>query len=102
MLMVAGPTRRGPKRAQQINTRHVKALQTGRVWSIECARRSKTTHTWPHRGIIYLTNVGTKHIAGVSRRTGDLIWENRLRPQGSTGRAERAAMRNLAIYRKGF
>ncbi len=49
-----------------------------------------------HNGIIYLVNTDNI-VQALDGRTGDLIWENRLRPRGPPGGGT-GAMRNMAIY----
>ena len=49
-----------------------------------------------HNGILYLYNIDNI-IQALDARTGELLWENRIRPSGATGGGT-GAMRNIAIY----
>ena len=80
----------------QINRDNVKDLKLAWVWSMNGAVGANEPTPLVHSGIIYLTNVDNI-LQALDGRTGDLIWENRLRPQGSQGGGT-GAMRNLAIY----
>ena len=79
----------------QINRENVKDLKLVWEWSMHDGVYGNEPTPLVHNGIIYLTNVDNI-VQALDGRTGDLIWENRMRPQGlgnGTG-----AMRNLAIY----
>jgi alcohol dehydrogenase (cytochrome c) len=80
----------------QITRDDVKDLKLAWVWSMNDAVGANEPTPLVHNGIIYLTNVDNI-LQALDGRTGDLIWENRLRPQGSQGGGT-GAMRNLAIY----
>jgi alcohol dehydrogenase (cytochrome c) len=80
----------------QITRDNVKDLKLAWVWSMNDAVGANEPTPLVHNGIIYLTNVDNI-LQALDGRTGDLIWENRLRPQGSQGGGT-GAMRNLAIY----
>jgi alcohol dehydrogenase (cytochrome c) len=80
----------------QITRDNVKELKLAWVWAMNDAVGANEPTPLVHNGIIYLTNVDNI-LQAIDGRTGDLIWENRLRPQGSQGGGT-GAMRNLAIY----
>jgi len=83
----------------QINRDNVKDLKLAWSWNMNDAIAANEPTPLVHNGIIYLTNVDNIFQA-LDARTGDLIWENRLRPpgQGRGGGGGTGAMRNLAIY----
>src|ERR1700676_3270735 len=80
----------------QITRDNVKDLKLAWVWSMNDALGASEPTPLVHNGIIYLTNTDNI-LQALDGRTGDLIWENHLRPPksqaGGTG-----AMRNIAIY----
>jgi alcohol dehydrogenase (cytochrome c) len=78
----------------QITRDNVKDLKLAWVWAMNEGGASEPTPL-VHNGIIYLTNPDNI-LQALDGRTGDLIWENRLRPSGLGGGT--GAMRNLAIY----
>src|SRR6266705_2597429 len=80
----------------QITRDNVKDLKLAWVWTMNDAVGANEPTPLVHTGIIYLTNVDNI-LQALDGRTGDLIWENRIRPQGSQGGGT-GAMRNLAIY----
>src|SRR3984893_2876343 len=80
----------------QITRDNVKDLKLAWVWSMNDAFGASEPTPLVHNGIIYLTNVDNI-LQALDGRTGDLIWENRLRPQGSQGGGT-GAMRNLSIF----
>ena len=80
----------------QITRDNVKDLKLAWVWAMNDGVGANEPTPLVHNGIIYLTNVDNI-LQAIDGRTGDLIWENRLRPQGSQGGGT-GAMRNLAIY----
>src|ERR1700687_2161485 len=80
----------------QITRDNVKDLKLAWVWSMNDALGASEPTPLVHNGIIYLTNVDNI-LQALDGRTGDLIWENRLRPQGSQGGGT-GAMRNLSIF----
>src|ERR1700738_4234248 len=80
----------------QITRDNVKELKLAWVWSMNDAVGANEPTPLVHNGVIYLTNVDNI-LQALDGRTGDLIWENRLRPQGSQGGGT-GAMRNLAIF----
>jgi alcohol dehydrogenase (cytochrome c) len=80
----------------QVNRDNVKDLRMVWSWSMNDSAAANEPTPLVHNGMIYLTNTDNM-IQALDARTGDLIWENRLRPPrgvpGGTG-----AMRNMAIY----
>ena len=80
----------------QINRDNVRDLRLAWVWSMNEGGANEPTPL-VHNGIIYLTNPDNI-VQALDAKTGELVWENRLRPAGSQGGGT-GAMRNLAIYR---
>ena len=81
----------------QITRENVKDLRLAWVWAMnESATLANEPSPLVHNGIIYLANTDNL-VQALDGRTGDLIWENRVRPSGlkvgGTG-----ATRNMAIY----
>jgi alcohol dehydrogenase (cytochrome c) len=80
----------------QINRENVKDLRLVWEWNMNDSMAANEPTPLIHNGIIYLTNTDNI-LQALDGRTGDLIWENHLRPPrsvpGGTG-----AMRNMAIY----
>ena len=80
----------------QINRDNVKDLRLVWAWNMNDSAAANEPTPLVHNGIIYLVNTDNI-LQALDGRTGDLIWENRLRPPrsvpGGTG-----AMRNMAIY----
>jgi alcohol dehydrogenase (cytochrome c) len=80
----------------QINRDNVKDLRLVWSWNMNDSAAANEPTPLVHNGIIYLMNTDSI-LQALDGRTGDLIWENRLRPPknvpGGTG-----AMRNIAIY----
>ena len=80
----------------QITRDNVKDLRLVWEWNMNDSVAANEPTPLVHNGIIYLTNTDNI-VQALDARTGDLIWENRLRPprisSGGTG-----AMRNMAIY----
>ena len=80
----------------QINRENVKDLRLVWEWNMNDSAGANEPTPLVHNGVIYLTNTDNI-VQALDARTGDLIWENRLRPprisSGGTG-----AMRNMAIY----
>lgn len=79
----------------QINRENVKDLRLVWEWNMNDSAGASEPTPLVHNGIIYLTNTDNI-LQALDGRTGDLIWENRLRPPGLGGGT--GAMRNLAIY----
>ncbi len=80
----------------QINRENVKDLRLVWSWSMHDSAAANEPTPLVHNGIIYLINTDNI-LQALDARTGDLIWENHMRPPknqaGGTG-----AMRNMAIY----
>jgi alcohol dehydrogenase (cytochrome c) len=80
----------------QINRENVKDLRLVWSWNMNDSAQANEPTPLVHNGIIYLMNTDSI-LQALDGRTGDLIWENHLRPPknvpGGTG-----AMRNIAIY----
>jgi alcohol dehydrogenase (cytochrome c) len=81
----------------QITRENVKDLRLAWVWAMaDSATMANEPSPLVHNGIIYLANTDNL-VQALDGRTGDLIWENRVRPSGQkvggTG-----ATRNMAIY----
>jgi alcohol dehydrogenase (cytochrome c) len=80
----------------QINRDNVKDLRLVWEWNMNDSNAANEPTPLVHNGILYLVNTDNI-LQALDGRTGDLIWENHLRPPrsvpGGTG-----AMRNMAIY----
>jgi alcohol dehydrogenase (cytochrome c) len=81
----------------QITRDNVKDLRLAWVWAMnDSSTLANEPSPLVHNGIIYLANTDNL-VQALDGRTGDLIWENRVRPAGlkvgGTG-----ATRNMAIY----
>jgi alcohol dehydrogenase (cytochrome c) len=80
----------------QINRDNVKDLRLVWSWNMNDSAAANEPTPLVHNGIIYLTNTDNI-MQALDARTGDLVWENHMRPPksqaGGTG-----AMRNIAIY----
>ena len=80
----------------QITRDNVKDLRLVWSWNMNDSTQANEPTPLVHNGIIYLMNTDSI-LQALDARTGDLIWENHLRPPknvpGGTG-----AMRNIAIY----
>jgi alcohol dehydrogenase (cytochrome c) len=80
----------------QITHENVKDLRLVWSWSMNDSAAANEPTPLVHNGILYLTNTDNI-MQALDARTGDLIWENHMRPPksqpGGTG-----AMRNIAIY----
>jgi alcohol dehydrogenase (cytochrome c) len=77
----------------QITAANVKNLTLAWVWEMTEGGANEPTPI-VHNGIIYLVNPGNI-VQALDGRTGNLIWENRIGPELSTGLG---GMRSLAIY----
>jgi alcohol dehydrogenase (cytochrome c) len=77
----------------QITTANVKNLTLAWVWEMTEGGANEPTPI-VHNGIIYLVNPGNV-VQALDGRTGNLIWENRVGPELSTGLG---GMRSLGIY----
>jgi alcohol dehydrogenase (cytochrome c) len=80
----------------QIETDNVRDLRLAWVWAMNEGTGANEPSPLVHDGIIYLVNPDNI-IQALDGATGELIWENRLRPPGHQGGGT-GAMRNLAIY----
>ena len=80
----------------QITRDNVKDLRLVWSWNMNDSTQANEPTPLVHNGVIYLMNTDSI-LQALDGRTGDLIWENHLRPPknvpGGTG-----AMRNIAIY----
>src|SRR5882762_627689 len=79
----------------QITRDNVKELKLAWAWNMNDGVGANEPTPLVHNGIMYLINVDNI-LQALDARTGDLIWSNRLRPQGQGGGT--GAMRNIAIY----
>jgi alcohol dehydrogenase (cytochrome c) len=79
----------------QINRNNVRDLRLAWVWSMNEGGANEPTPL-VHNGIIYIANTDNI-VQALDGRTGDLIWENRVRPAGQQGGGT-GATRNMAIY----
>jgi alcohol dehydrogenase (cytochrome c) len=79
----------------QINRNNVRDLKLAWVWAMNEAGANEPTPL-VHNGTIYLANTDNL-VQALDGRTGDLIWENRVRPAGQQGGGT-GATRNIAIY----
>jgi alcohol dehydrogenase (cytochrome c) len=80
----------------QITPRNVHDLRLAWVWAMNEGTGSNEPSPLIHNGIIYLVNPDNI-VQALDGPTGELIWENRLRPTGRQSGGT-GAMRNLAIY----
>ena len=79
----------------QIKSSNVKDLQLAWVWAMNEAGANEPSPL-VHNGILYLANTDNI-VQALDARTGELIWENHVRPPGRI-RGGTGATRNLAIY----
>jgi alcohol dehydrogenase (cytochrome c) len=79
----------------QVTPSNVRDLRLAWVWAMNEGGANEPTPL-VHNGIIYLANTDNI-VQALDGRTGDLIWENRVRPAGQQGGGT-GATRNLAIY----
>jgi PQQ-dependent dehydrogenase (methanol/ethanol family) len=79
----------------QVTRENVRDLRLAWVWAMQDGTPANEPSPLVHNGIIYLPNIDNV-VQALDARTGELIWENRVRPGGSHGGT--GAMRNLAIY----
>jgi PQQ-dependent dehydrogenase (methanol/ethanol family) len=77
----------------QVNTSNVNQLQLAWTWAMHEGSANEPTPI-VHNGIMYLANTGNI-VQALDARTGDLIWENRVGPEISSGLG---AIRSLALY----
>ena len=96
-LMVRGGYRGWSHSAlNQVNKQNVNQLQLAWVWSMVDNVGANEPTPLVHNGIMYLVNVDNL-VQALDARTGELLWENRIRPSGARSGGN-GAMRNLAIY----
>jgi len=79
----------------QITKDNVRDLRLAWVWAMHEGGANEPTPL-VHNGIIYLANTDNI-VQALDARTGELIWENHVRPAGRQGGGT-GATRNLAIY----
>jgi alcohol dehydrogenase (cytochrome c) len=77
----------------QITPRNVQNLRLAWVWAMNEGGYNQPTPI-VHNGIVYLANTGNI-VQALDGRTGELIWEHRLGPDGPLANL---AMRSLGIY----
>jgi alcohol dehydrogenase (cytochrome c) len=80
----------------QITPDNAHNLRLAWVWAMNEDGRANEPTPLVHNGIVYLANTDNV-VQALDGRTGDLIWENQVRPAGQKGGGP-GAMRNLAIY----
>jgi PQQ-dependent dehydrogenase (methanol/ethanol family) len=80
----------------QVTKENVRDLRLAWVWSMHDGSAANEPSPLVHNGMIYLPNIDNI-VQALNARTGDLVWETRVRPGGSQGGGT-GAMRNLAIY----
>jgi alcohol dehydrogenase (cytochrome c) len=81
----------------QITRENVKDLRLAWVWAMnESATLANEPSPLVHNGVIYLANTDNL-VQALDGRTGELIWENRVRPSGRSAGGT-GATRNMAIY----
>jgi alcohol dehydrogenase (cytochrome c) len=80
----------------QVNARNVNTLQLAWVWSMnEGGPNANEPSPIVHNGIMFLANADNI-IQALDAATGELLWENRLRPSASADGGN--ATRNIAVY----
>ena len=79
----------------QITRENVKDLKLAWVWAMNEGLANEPSPI-VHNGIMYLANTDNL-VQALDARTGDLIWENRVRPAGIQAGGT-GATRNIAIY----
>jgi PQQ-dependent dehydrogenase (methanol/ethanol family) len=96
-LMVRGGYR-GWSHSQlnQVNKQNVNQLQLAWVWAMNDGAGANEPTPLVHNGIMYLVHVDNL-VQALDAATGELLWENRIRPSGAVTGGN-GAMRNLAIY----
>jgi alcohol dehydrogenase (cytochrome c) len=80
----------------QINRDNVKDLRLVWSWNMHDSTAANEPTPLVHNGTIYLINTDNI-LQALDARTGDLIWENHMRPPKSQASGT-GAMRNMAIY----
>ena len=81
---------------KQITKDNIANLRLTWVWSMYDGQGASEATPLVHDGILYLSNLDNI-VQALDARTGELLWEHRLRPSGATGGGT-GAMRNMAIY----
>jgi alcohol dehydrogenase (cytochrome c) len=82
----------------QVNARNVGQLQLAWVWSMnEGGPNANEPSPIVHNGIMFLANADNI-IQALDAKTGELLWENRLRPSSSADGGN--ATRNIAVYQE--
>src|SRR5258708_299315 len=81
---------------KQVTKDNVGQLQLAWVWSMNDGLGASEATPLVHNGIMYLVNVDNI-VQALDAKTGELLWENRIRPWGAVAGGT-GAMRNLAIY----
>jgi len=80
----------------QVNKNNVNQLQLAWVWAMTDGTGANEPTPLIHNGIMYLVHVDNV-VQALDAASGELLWENRVRPSGArTG--GNGAMRNLAIF----
>src|SRR5258706_239083 len=86
---------------KQITKDNVGTLRLAWVWAMNDQVGANEPTPLVHNGIMYLVNVHNI-VQPLDAKTGELLWENRIRPSGAVAGGT-GAMRNLAIYQdKGY
>jgi alcohol dehydrogenase (cytochrome c) len=80
----------------QITRENVRDLRLAWVWAMNEGPAANEPSPLVHNGIIYLPNIDNV-VQALDARSGELIWENRVR-QGGQQSGGTGATRNLAIY----
>ena len=80
----------------QINKQNVGQLQLAWVWAMNDLVGANEPTPLVHNGIMYLINVDNI-VQALDAKSGELLWENRIRPSGARAGGT-GAMRNIAIY----
>jgi PQQ-dependent dehydrogenase (methanol/ethanol family) len=81
---------------RQITKDNVANLRLAWVWTMNDGGGASEATPLVHNGILYLYNIDNI-VQALDARTGELLWENRIRPSGASGGGT-GAMRNIAIY----
>ena len=84
----------------QINVKNVGNLQLKWAWPLEDGMRQQITPL-VHDGVMFLSTNQTNTVQALDARTGDLLWEHRLGPIGTSGQNATRTMAlsgNLLFY----
>jgi alcohol dehydrogenase (cytochrome c) len=81
---------------RQITKDNIGSLRLAWVWTMHDGGRASQPTPLVHNGILYLYNIDNV-VQALNAATGELLWENRIRPSGATGGGT-GAMRSMAIY----